>query len=204
MNILSKSTSPAAALASLASGILLLSGAPAMADGPSYSYIDALYQEVDIDAGGGFDIDGDGFAVSGSVAINDNWFVLANYATTDFEGVIDLNQMSVGGGYNSAISERTDWFATVSYLDAEIDGGFLGNEDESGYGVALGIRSMLRPNLEVGAHVGYSDLGGGADGTAFGGSIWWTVAGNFALGAAIELDDDITAFGLGVRLYFDK
>lgn len=200
MNTFSKSTS----LALLASSVLLLGGAPAQADGPSYSYIDAFYQDVSIDAGGGLDVDGDGFAVAGSVAINDNWFVLADYSSTDFEGVLDLNQISVGGGYNSAISERTDWFATLSYLDAELDGGFLGNADDSGYGVALGIRSMLRPNLEVNAQVGYADLGAGADGTTFGGGVWWTVAGNFALGAQVDFDDDFTALGLGVRLYFDK
>jgi hypothetical protein len=30
------------------------------------------------------------------------------------------------------------------------------------------------------------------------------VTGNFALGAGLDVGDDITAYGVGFRLYFDK
>ena len=67
----------------LSVGLLLLSSTAALAEGPSYSYIEGLYQEFDVDVGGGFDADGDGFTVAGSVAINDRWFVVVDYASAD-------------------------------------------------------------------------------------------------------------------------
>ncbi len=188
----------------LSIGALMLSSAAALAEGPSYSYIQATYQEIDVDLGGGTDADGDGFGVAGSVAINDSWFVFASYASSDLESVIDLDQFAVGAGWHSALSDRTDWFATLAYIDFEASARGLGSASESGYGASVGIRSMLQPNLELYGSLGYSDLGDGADGTAIAGGLWYTVSGNLALGLGFDAGEDITSYGLGVRLYFDK
>ncbi len=187
----------------LSIGALMLSSATAMAEGPSYSYIQASYQEIDIDVGN-FDIDGDGFGVGGSVAINDSWFVFAGYSSFDFESVIDLNQWSLGGGWHAPISEKTDWFVTAAYVDAEIDAVGFGSISDSGFGVSAGIRSMLNPKLELVGSVAYADLGDGADGASVAGGVWYTVTGNLALGVGFDAGDDTTSYGLGVRLYFDK
>jgi len=176
----------------------------AMADGLSYSYVEATYNEVDIDLGSGLNADGDGYSVSGSVGIADNWFVFAGYSSFDFESVVDLDQWSVGGGYHSAISTTTDWFATLSYIDASVDAGGLLRADDSGYGVSLGVRSMVNPSLELYGSLGYADLGGGADGTQVNAGLWYTVSGNLALGLGASFDDDVTEYGIGLRLYFDK
>jgi hypothetical protein len=188
----------------LSIGALMLSSATAMAEGPSYSYIQANYQEVDIDVGGGFDVDGDGFGVSGSLAINDNWFIFAGYSSLDFESVVDLTEWSLGGGWNSAISEKTDWFATAAYIDAEIDIGGFDSASDSGFGVSVGMRSMLTPKLELAGSVGYADLGDGADGTSVSGGLWYAVAGSLALGVGFDVGEDTTGYGVGIRLYFDK
>lgn len=188
----------------LSIGALMLSSAAAMAEGPSYSYIQAIYQEVDIDLGGGFDADGDGFGVAGSVAINDSWFVFAGYASTEFESVIDLDQTTLGAGWHSAISEKTDWFATLAYIDLDISAPGFGSAGDSGFGVNVGVRSMLNPNLELYGSLGYSDLGDGGDGTAVAAGLWYTVTGNLALGLGAEVGSDITSYGIGARLYFDK
>ena len=189
----------------LSIGVLMLSSATAMAEGPSYSYIQASYQEVDIDVGGGFDVDGDGFGVAGSVAINDSWFIFAGYSSFDFESVVDLTEWSIGAGWNSALSEKTDWFVSAAYIDAEIDGpGLFGSASDSGFGVSIGIRSMLNPRLELAGSVSYADLGDGADGTSVGAGLWYTVTGNLALGVGFDAGDDTTSYGVGIRLYFDK
>ncbi len=182
---------------------LMLSSAAAMAEGQSYSYIQANYQEVEIDVGN-FDIDGDGFGVAGSVAINDSWFVFASYSSFEFESVVDLNQWSLGGGWHAPISEKTDWFVTAAYIDAEVKAGGLGSISDSGFGASVGIRSMLNPNLELVGSVGYADLGDGADGISVTGGVWYTVTGNLALGLGLEAGEDQTSYGLGVRLYFDQ
>jgi len=188
----------------LSIGALMLSSATAMAEGPSYSYIQASYQEVEIDVGGGFDVDGDGYGVAGSIAINDNWFVFAGYATSEFESVIDLDQTTLGAGWNSAISEKTDWFVTLAYIDLGLSARGLGSFSDSGFGVSAGVRSMLNPNFELYGSLGYADLGDGGDGTTVAAGLWYTVAGNLALGLSAEVGSDVTTYGLGIRLYFDK
>lgn len=184
-------------------GALMLSSTAALADRPSYSYIQANYQEVDIDLGNN-DIDGDGFAVSGSVAINESWFAFAGYSSAEFESVVDLTEFALGGGYHAPLSEKTDWVATASYLNAEIDAPGVNSMSESGFGMSLGVRSMLNPKLELAGSVSYADLGDGADGVSVGGSAWYTVTGNLALGLGFSAGDDTTSYGIGARLYFDK
>jgi hypothetical protein len=172
-----------------------------MAEGPSYSYIHGLYQEVDVDVGGGFDADGDGFAVAGSVAINDSWFLFVDYSSAEFDFSIDFDRVSAGAGWRSAVSDKTDWFVTASFVDAEISAGGFGSFSESGVGASIGVRSMLNPNLELAGAVRYSDP---EEETAVRGELWYTVTGNLALGVAADFGDDLSSYGLGLRLYFDK
>ena len=182
----------------------MLSSAVAMADGLSYSYVQANYQEIDIDFGGGADADGDGFAVGGSAEIGEDWFIFAAYSTFDLESVVDYTTLTAGAGYHSDVSAKTDWFATVGYAEAEVDASGFGSADDSGFGISLGLRSMVNDNLELYGNIGYVDLGDGADGTTIGAGLWYTVSGNLALGLGAEFDDDVTGYGIGLRLYFDK
>jgi hypothetical protein len=188
----------------LSIGALMLSSATAMAEGPSYSFIQANYQEIDIDLGAGFDADGDGYSVAGSVAINDSWFIFVDYAASELESIVDLDQTRLGAGFNSAISEKTDWFATLAYVDLSLKAPGFPSASDSGFSASVGVRSMLNPNFELYGSLGYADLGDGGDGTAVAAGLWYTVAGNLALGLGAEVGSDITTYGLGIRLYFDK
>jgi len=186
----------------LSIGALILSSATALAEGPSYSYIQAAYQEIDVDIGGNNDADGDGYGVVGSVAINEDWFVFAGYSSFDLESVVDLDQLELGGGWRAPINSNTDWFVTASYIDYDLSARGLGSASEDGFGVGVGIRSMLSPALELYGKVAYEDVGDGD--TTLAGGVWYTVTGNLALGAGVDLGDDITSYGVGIRLYFDK
>jgi len=178
----------------------MLSGAAAWADGPSYSYIEASYQEIDVDLGGGFDADGDGFGVAGSVEIGDKWHVFADYTTAKLESVVDLDLTTAGVGYHSSISDKTNFFAELGF--AKVDLQFAG--DDTGISARVGVRSMISDSLELYGSLGTLDFDDVDYGTEFGAGLWYGVSGNFAIGVGARVADDITRYGVGFRLYFDK
>lgn len=182
----------------LSIGVLILSSATALAEGPSYSYIQAAYKEIDLDIGD-LDADGDGYEVTGTVAINESWFVFAGYSSYGLDSPYrgDVDRLKIGGGWHQPINSTTDWFVTASYLNDEYR-----SSSEDGFGVGGGVRSMFSPSLELYVQANYEDVVD--DDFSLGGGAWYTLTGNLALGAAVDFGDNITTYGVGIRLYFDK
>lgn len=182
---------------------LVFALSPALASDLSYNFIEIGYLEAELDVDlAGFSVDGDGYGVGGSFEVGENWFVGVSYSTIGFDFGVDLDQISVGGGYHFGMSERTDFFATLSYLSAEISASGFDSVDEDGYGVSVGIRSMLTDNFELNGSIGYSDLGDGADGTAFNAGALYSFTPTFAIEFGIGIDEDVTLYALGGRFYF--
>lgn len=181
---------------------LVLASTLAWAEEPSYSYIQASYVDIDIDTDFG-DADGDGVVAGASIPINDQWHVFAGYGSSDFDGGIDIDEFSIGGGWHTGISDRTDFVATVAYVSVDASAGGPSFDDD-GIGLSVGLRSMVRDNLEVYGAISYVDLDAAGDGTSIGAGLWYTVSGNFAVGLGVDVDDDVTGIGAGIRLYFDR
>lgn len=183
--------------------VLLFSVSPAFAGGLSYNFVELGYQNAELDDDiAGFSVDGDGYGIRGSFEVGDSWFIAASYGTLDFDFGVDLDQLSVGGGFYMNLSERVDFFASLSYIQAEVSASGFGSVDEDGYGVAVGMRGMVADRFEVNGSLKYSDLGDGADGTAVAAQALYSFTDAFALGLNIETDDDVTIFGIGGRFYF--
>lgn len=182
---------------------LVFAMSPAFAGDLSYNFIEIGYQEAELDDDlAGFSFDGDGFGIGGSFEVGESWFIGVGYSTIGFDFGIDLDQISVGGGYHAGMSDRTDFFATLSYLSVEVSASGFGSVDEDGYGVAVGVRSMLTDNVELNGSLGYSDLGDGADGTAFNVGALYSFTESFAVGFDIGIEEDVTLYSLGGRFYF--
>ena len=62
---------------------------------------------------------------------------------------------------------------------------------------------MMSPQLELTGSINYDDYGDDGQ-TSFGAGIWYTITGNIAVGGTAEFGDDISTYGVGFRLYFDK
>ena len=166
----------------------------------SYDYIEAIYIDTEIDDRN-FDVDGDGFGLSGSVSLNDNFFVNAGYGSQDFDGGVDVDQWSIGIGGHMPLSANTDLIGTVSYIDAEVDSRF-GSADTDGYGLGIGVRSRVYDNIELQAGINYVDLDDGGDDTSFalGGRYYFVE--QLSVGAGVEFADNASSWNLGVRLDF--
>jgi hypothetical protein len=185
---------------------LLLLAAPTFAADISYNFIEAGYQEIDIDGGffSGVDIDGDGYGVGGSFELDENWFIGASYSKADFDFGIDLDQLMLGAGYHVPISDNADFYGMISFVNVEASAGGFGSVDDDGYAATIGLRSMIGDRFELNGSLAYVDLGDGGDTTEFGAGALYYFSDAFAAGFSIGIDDDVTAYGIGFRVYFDR
>ncbi len=182
---------------------LLVFAFPAFAGDLSYNYIQLGYQKYDFDEDlvPGSSIDGDGFGIGGSFEIGESWFVGVSYSKVDFDFDIELDQVGAGVGWHTAMSNNTDFYATLQYVRAEASvPGF--SVDEDGFGATIGVRGMVSDKVELGGSIGYVDLGDAGDGTSFSANVLYNFTDNFAAGLLLGTDEDATSYGAGIRLYW--
>ena len=178
---------------------LALLAIPAFAGDLRYTYLEVGYQDIELDD---FNVDGDGFGLRGSFALTENWFMVVGYQAADFDFGADFDHAYLGAGYRTPINDRVDLFGSVSYLTADVSADGFNSIDEDGFGLTVGVRGLVTDQFELAGSFGYSDLGDGVDGTAISAGALYSFTDVFALGIEIELDEDLTAFGIGARLYF--
>lgn len=186
-------------LAGLSAVLLMAGSGTALADF-DYNYGELRYIDTELDAGQ-FDADGDGFEIGGSLELTPAVHLFGNFQTLDFPGGVDVSGFEVGGGYAMPLASGADLVARLSYIDGEIDAG-PADFDDSGFGFSAGFRHMFHPQIEGRAFINYVDLDESGDETSV------ELAGDYflneeiALGASLELGDDITTWTLGARWYF--
>ncbi|MCC7257157.1 MAG: outer membrane beta-barrel protein [Gammaproteobacteria bacterium] len=185
---------------------------PAAADGPNYNYGQLSYVDIEFDDIDGVGLDGDGFDLAGSVAIADMVHVFASYTDGDIDvddfGYGDINadytELTAGIGLNYAVSETIDLVGRLGYVNAEVEiSGF--DADETGYALGAGLRAMVTPQLELNGGITYTDLGGEIDSdTGLDVGAVYSFTEMFAVAAGIGFSDDVTQYGLGLRVYFGR
>jgi hypothetical protein len=174
----------------------------AQAEGFSYSYLDAAYVNTDIDQ---FDEDVDGFALRGSYELTNNVFVFAGYADqgTSVAGFdIDLQTYNLGLGYAWPLGKALDVYGKVGYVSSEADVQGLGDADDDGYSLAVGLRGRAVEQLELEGAVTYVDLSDSGDDTTLDLGARWYFTPQFAFGVEGSFGDDANTYGLGVRWNF--
>lgn len=186
----------------------------ALADSPNWNKLQASYIDTDIETPIDEDISMDGYAVSGSLSLNESIFILANFDSVGDEsefGDVDLDSLNAGIGFNHGLTESTDIFATVTYEKLELVGSVddIGSEsfDESGYGAGLGIRSMVTDFFELSVKADYLDIDD-ENAIRYDASAFFHLTENLSLGVGYklydldEIDQDIDTVAATVRYSF--
>ena len=175
----------------------------AFAASPSYDFIKAGYVQADIEDAG--DFEPTGFQIQGFRSLNESVYITGRYGQLgeDVAGVdIDLDYASAGIGYRYGLTAKTDFFGEVTYeyvnLDVELDG--ISGEDDNGYGVTAGIRSMLTEQFELRGAIRYIDIE--EDETAFEIGADYFFTPQFSFGATYVIADDVDLLGVSARYTF--
>lgn len=140
--------------------VAALAIAPAALAEPTYSFVSFAYQmDGEISTAGG-SIDTDAYNFKGSFAVSDGMFVefVYNSIGTD-PSALDITDYALAFGFNGEMG-----YAKFGYESAEFDfcaifGAPPCTLDDSGFTADFGLRSQVSDQVELNAHVGYSDLG---------------------------------------------
>ena len=165
-----------------------------------YNFFQLDYSNVELDD---TSVDGDGFGLSGSYAINSNWHVFGSYQDLGLDFGADATLLAAGVGYNTEISPVVDGFARLSYQDFDLDAPGPGGFDDDGLGFGVGLRFAATPLDELSAAIDYVDYGS-SDDTRFSIDARHSFTDSFSLGLAGSWGDNATIYTLGGRLYFGK
>lgn len=180
---------------------VLLFATSAQAGTFSYTYLEAGYVDVEFDYGVA-DVDGDGFGIAGSAAINENFHVFGQYSAleaNDFDA--DQDDLTLGLGLNTPLNETVDLYGRLGWHQTEWEsGGFT--DDDDGFVAFVGIRALPAEQFEFNADI--SHIAVGDDDTRFGLGGLFNVTPAFALRAHYYLSSDFNGFIFGVRGYLDR
>ena len=182
--------------------VLVLFAVPAFAADVNYNYAQFAYMRADID---GTSEEPDGFGIGGSFEVGESWFVVASFAQVEAEELglsAELDDLAIGFGYHTPISDNVDFYGTLSWLRSEVSADGFGSFDDDGFGATIGMRGMVSDQVELSGSIGYSDVGDFGDGTAFGVGLIYNVPDTFGLGINAAFGDDVTIYGAGLRLYW--
>ena len=179
--------------------VLIALSATAGAEGFDYDYFSAGYGVIDFDEIG---VDGNGYAIAGSVSIAPKLHLFAGYEGGNLDFDVEVTTWGAGIGYNTSLSDRTDAYARLSYEYIEVDVPLGGSADDNGLGFGVGLRFAASDRLELDAGINYVDYGDAGDDTGFAAGGLYNFTDSFALGLAAEWSDDVSVYSLSGRFYF--
>lgn len=180
---------------------VLAFSASAYAQDVNYNYLQGSWGQVEFDDAF-FDVDGDGFGIAGSFAVNDNWHIFGDYQTAGLDFGVDLSIFEAGFGYNTTVSENLDLLVRAGYVNVEADAPGIPSESDDGYSFGVDLRSMVSEKLELNGGLGYVDSSDSSGETRFRAGFLYDVGENFSLGADGTWWDDVNVYRLTARFNF--
>jgi hypothetical protein len=184
-------------LAALAAALPLASHADVM----DYSYAELGYIDSEFDAEPfDADVDGDGFALRGSLPVHPNFFVFAGYQDLSFDFNVDASLLEVGGGGHWPLTDKIDIIGKLGIVKAEVEVGRF-DEDDDGFLLGARVRGVVAPKFELEGGFDHRDVDVSDETTiVFEGRYFFI--DNIAGGLSVSIGDDNTSLGLNARLTF--
>jgi hypothetical protein len=190
----------------LASALLLSISSAQAAESVRWDSASISYQSVDVT---GTKLTG--FGVSGTKLLGEDFFITGSYSSVSDEldtygskVDLDYSRLSAGVGYRHAIYNNTDVFGIVSYQDWELDTSSRYESQgasDNGYGLQVGIRSLVTENIELSGAVAYLDIGEEAE-TGINVSAMYHFTSQFSVGAGYEKIDKLDTLSLSAVFFF--
>ena len=168
------------------------------AQGYSYNYVQGSYGRVDLD-GPGLDADGDGFGLSASFAIDDNFHLFGEYQTADFNFGVDFDLLELGAGYHTSISPNLDVYANLGYLELDTNVG----GDDDGFLIGMGLRGAVSEAVELFGGLVYGDFDTSEGDTRATAGFMLALNSTFGVGLKASFWDDVNIFQINARMYFE-
>ena len=175
----------------------------ASADDFSYRYVDvAHFPEAEID-GDGFDVDGDGIQLRGSLPVYQNFFALTEFQDLDLDNGVDATRLMVGAGGHWSIGNNLDLIARAGVVQYEVDFGRF-DDDDTGLFAGVRLRAIVAPKVEVEGGVEHMAVEvAGIDGdTYLIGEGRYNFTPQWSAGVLITLGGDTSVFGAQGRFNF--
>ena len=111
-------------------------------------------------------------------------------------------RLGVGVGWHTPLSEVLDFVATLSYERVEASAlGF--SADDDGIGLGVGMRFQASEAIEINGGINHVEMDEGGGDTGFGLGVLYGFTENFDLGLSGDWTDDVSAYSLSGRLYFN-
>jgi hypothetical protein len=173
---------------------------PTQLDPFNYTYVELTYAETEFDVAGGGDLDGDGFTLSGSIELTEDWHAFAAYGNADLDFGIDLDSWMIGAGYRYPLRDDTDIYGRLLFVNLEADIPGPGDPDDDGLGLQARLRHRVNDDFEVEGGIQYLNIDDSDTSLQAEGRYYFQE--NFSVGVGLTFGGDSDGIGVSARLSF--
>ena len=143
----------ACAMASLFSAPVWANEAGKSDTGLDYNYLGVDYASYTISSTSGYA----GYKVNGSVLVNQNIYLLANYFNVDKSSTV-YEKSNIGLGYRMPIAANADFFTSLAYYSQTKEQSTT-KATNTGYNLSLGARAKISSDADITGAYSYISAG---------------------------------------------
>jgi hypothetical protein len=166
----------------------------------SYSNVELKYLDLSL-SDSVANVNGDGFALSGSYELNSKVFLLGEWQDQSYDFGIDGRQYEVGAGFHHAINSTLDFVGTLSYIDAKVSAGSVSASDDA-FALGGGVRARIGKDVELDASLKYVDFDNAGSDTGLSAGARWYFKKAMALSFGVDSTDNADVWHVGFRAEF--